>query len=155
MQPVLSAPSAATWHSDLRLGWHPIDAIHEEFIALVDALLAAADDAMPAALSALQQHSREHFAVEERWMEETDFPARSCHVDEHAAVLASMEGVARKLAAGDFESGRRLARALVDWFPGHADYLDSALAHWMCQKRLGGKPVVVRRSVAAPVRAIA
>lgn len=148
MQPAASAPSAATWHDDLRLGWAPIDAVHEEFLVLVDALLAAEDDAMPAALAAVHRHSRQHFATEERWMEETEFPARGCHADEHAAVLASMAGVARKVDAGDFEAGRRLARALVDWFPGHADYLDSALAHWMCKKRLGGQPVVLRRPAA-------
>ena len=85
-------------------------------------------------------------------MQETGFPASACHSDEHAAVLASMNGVGKKVAAGDFEAGRRLARALLDWFPGHADYLDSALAHWICKKRLGGQPVVLRRSLTdAPV----
>jgi hypothetical protein len=36
---------------------------------------------------------------------------------------------------------------LFEWFPGHADYLDSALAAWMTKRRFGGKPVVLRRSV--------
>lgn len=101
------------------------------------------------ALAAVHVHSREHFASEEQWMQETDFPARDCHANEHAAVLQSMEVVTRRVAGCDFEAGRHLARALADWFPGHADYLDSALAHWMCQKHLGGKPVVLRRSTAA------
>lgn len=146
MQAVHSVPGAATWQDDLRLGWAPIDAIHDEFLALLNVLRTAADEGMAEALAAVHQHSREHFASEERWMQETDFPARACHIDEHAAVLASMDGVARRLAAGEFQAGRRLADALVDWFPGHAEYLDSALAHWMCKKRLGGKPVVLRRS---------
>ena len=144
-----TAPAGAHWQDDFRLGWAPIDAVHEEFVTLVNALLEASDEAMPAALAAVHQHSREHFAAEEGWMDETDFPARGCHADEHAAVLASLAGVERKVAEGDFEAGRRLARALADWFPGHADYLDSALAHWMCKKRLGGKPIVLRRSAPA------
>ena len=82
-------------------------------------------------------------------MQETDFPARECHTDEHAAVLQSMQAVTRLVADGDFEAGRHLGRALADWFPGHAVYLDSALAHWMCSKRLGGKPVVLRRFTSA------
>ena len=143
------APSAAGWHDDLRLGFAPMDDIHEEFLALVETLIHAADADVAAALAAVHEHSRAHFAAEEQWMQETGFPAAGCHGDEHAAVLASMEGVTRRVAAGDFEAGRHLARALADWFPGHADYLDSALAHWMCHKRLGGKPVVLRRSVAA------
>ena len=144
-------PPPASWHDDLQLGYGPIDHIHEEFVVLVDALLAAPDERVAAALAAVHVHSREHFASEEQWMQETDCPARDCHANEHAAVLQSMEGVTRRVAGGDFEAGRHLARALADWFPGHAYYLDSALAHWMCKKRLGGKPVVLRRSIAARV----
>lgn len=153
MQAASAIPGAATWQDDLRLGWAPIDTIHEEFVELLAALRTATEESMTDALAAVHQHSREHFASEERWMEETDFPARACHADEHAAVLASMEGVARRVAAGDFEAGRRLTNALVDWFPAHAEYLDSALAHWMCKKRLGGKPIVLRRSAAVPTNA--
>jgi hypothetical protein len=36
---------------------------------------------------------------------------------------------------------------LFEWFPGHADYLDSALAAWMTKQTMGGKPVVFRRSI--------
>lgn len=153
MQTAILPPRAAAWHDDLKLGYGPIDDVHDEFLALLDALLGASDADMAGSLEAVHQHSRQHFALEEAWMEETDFPARGCHADEHAAVLASMEGVARRVAGGDFEAGRRLARALADWFPGHAEYLDAALAHWMCKKRLGGKPVVLRRAVAARVPA--
>jgi hypothetical protein len=31
--------------------------------------------------------------------------------------------------------------------PGHADYLDSALAAWMSKQIDGGKPVVLRRKL--------
>jgi hemerythrin len=148
MQTAVSAPPASSWHDELQLGYGPIDHIHQEFVHLVDVLLAAPDAGVAAALAAVHAHAQAHFASEEQWMLETDFPARSCHADEHAAVLKSMEGVSRRVADGDCEAGRHLARALADWFPGHTDYLDSALAHWMCKKQFGGKPVVFRRSIA-------
>lgn len=148
-----SVTGAAQWHDDLKLGFAPMDSIHEEFVQLVDTLLGAADEDMLHALRAVDAHSREHFGAEETWMTETDYPAAGCHRDEHAAVLASIAGVTRRVEAGDFEAGRRLARALAEWFPGHADYLDSALAHWMCKKRLGGKPVVLRRTIGSGVAA--
>jgi len=149
MQTAAPIPPAASWHDDLQLGYTPMDHIHEEFVVLVDVLLAANDEGVAAALAAVHVHSREHFASEDQWMQETDFPARECHTDEHAAVLQSMQAVTRRVAEGDVEAGRHLGRALADWFPGHAVYLDSALAHWMCSKRLGGKPVVLRRFPAA------
>ena len=81
-------------------------------------------------------------------MEETQFPARECHIDEHAQVMHSIVQVQQLLAQGQVEVCRRLARELASWFPGHADYLDSALAHWMCTQRLGGQPVAIRRTLA-------
>lgn len=125
-----------------------MDTTHEEFVELARALLEAPLEEAAAALEAVRVHTVQHFEQEERWMNETGFPARGCHSEEHAAVLSSMSGVARKVAAGEPEAARRLAQALLDWFPGHAEYLDAALAHWMCKKHLGGKPVVLRRSIA-------
>ena len=90
-----------------------------------------------------------HFDEENLWMNETNFPAKECHIDEHAAVLKSIMEVNDLVISGDNSQCLRLSIALMDWFPGHADYLDSALAHWMCKQRLGGKPIVLRRSIAS------
>mgnify|MGYP006210844499 FL=1 len=68
-------------------------------------------------------------------------------MDEHAAVLKSVHEVQAELAAGNVELCRDLVDHLATWFPGHADHLDSALAHWMSKRRFGGKPVVLRRGL--------
>jgi hemerythrin len=78
---------------------------------------------------------------------DNEFPPRQCHIDEHAAVMHSVHEVQGLLAQGDTMICRELVAQLADWFPKHADQLDSALAHWMTKKRLGGKPVVVRRGL--------
>lgn len=148
----MTSPTPApplTWHDGLLLGYAPMDDVHEEFVQCVEALRDARDEQLPRALEALAEHAVHHFAEEDRWMEETQFPARECHINEHAAVLKSVREVQALLAQGNTQICRRLAQELADWFPGHADYLDSALAHWMCKQRLGGKPVVVRRDMAA------
>lgn len=138
------------WSDALVLGFGPIDTEHEEFVELVRALQQAADEALPALLDAFETHAQAHFGAEDQWMVETDFPARECHMNEHTAVLATVRGVRAKLWAGDCLAARRLADELARWFPGHAAYLDSALAHWMCKRSLGGKPVVLRRSLQMP-----
>jgi hemerythrin len=141
--------SAFTWHDGFPLGFAPMDDIHEEFVDLVAALARAADDAVVPAIDALVDHARRHFGEEERWMAATEFPARACHADEHAAVLCSIEGVRNRVAKGGHQAARRLADALAEWFPGHADYMDAALAHWICKQRFGGKPLVMRRRIEA------
>jgi hemerythrin len=107
------------------------------------------DDELLDHLKRFQQHAVAHFDQELEWMKSTDFPSTDCHDDEHKAVLASVQDVLTKLEAGDVALARSLVQALVDWFPGHADYLDSALALWMVKRRKGGAPVVIRRTIAS------
>ncbi|ABM58665.1 bacteriohemerythrin [Verminephrobacter eiseniae] len=134
-------------HDGWLLGYAPMDRLHEEFLALVHALAQAPEHAVAAALDALALNARAHFGAEDQWMAASAFPARACHIDEHAAVMRSIEGVQRRVARADFGAARPLADALLQWFPGHADYLDSALAHWLCKQRLGGAPIVLRRRI--------
>jgi hemerythrin-like metal-binding protein len=148
----VSEPSLA-WSDAFVLGHEPMDATHREFVELVGALQRAPDAALPALLARFEAHARRHFAEEDQWMRDTEFPPRDCHIDEHAAVLRSLEQVRELADGGDLSEVRRLADALADWFPGHADWLDSALAHWLCKRAYGGKPVIVRRDLAGALRA--
>ncbi len=136
------------WQDDFTLGYGPMDATHEEFVTFVARLQGADDAQLPALLDELIAHTRAHFEEENRWMRETQFPPGDCHVEQHDAVLASMDEVRQLLAqAGRVDLCRSLVQALADWFPGHAAHLDSALAHWMFKRQFGGKPVVLRRTI--------
>ena len=138
---------SSAWHDGMLLGHPALDAVHQEFVALIAALSTAAESDVPAALLALATHAREHFATEDEWMVRTAFPARECHLAEHEAVMRSVIGVQARASAGDVAAARRLAVALAEWFPGHTEYLDAALVHWMCKQQHGGKPVVIRRQL--------
>jgi hemerythrin len=127
------------------LGYAPMDAVHAEFDELVGRALACPDDALLPCLEHLREHLLAHFGQEDDWMRQTAFPAADCHIDEHGKVLASAHQVLSLVARGDVAIGRSFAGELERWFPGHADYLDSALAAWMCKRQFGGKPVVLHR----------
>lgn len=143
----MSASPEFPWTDAYLLGYPPMDDTHREFVDIVAALLAAEDDAVAGHLEAFAKHAEAHFGQEHEWMDQTDFPAAQCHKDEHNAVMKSVREVQAIVAQGNVAEARSLARALKDWFPGHADYLDSALAAWMSKKKHGGKPVVVRRNL--------
>jgi hemerythrin-like metal-binding protein len=138
---------AIQWGDQFLLGYGPIDTVHEEFVELLGRLQSADDAALPALLDQFAAHCTAHFDMENTWMVETEFPPRECHIDEHAAVLKSVQEVQELLAQGDVDICRALVAQLAVWFPQHADQLDSALAHWMTKKRLGGKPVVLKRGL--------
>lgn len=128
------------------LGYDPMDAVHAEFAEVVERATFCSDADFPARLDAVVAHLRSHFAEEDRWMRETGFPPSDCHQEEHAAVLKSAgEVLALENASQRLAVGRSFVQELAAWFPAHADYLDSALAAWMCKRAHGGKPVVLHR----------
>ena len=144
--PVTASPAMGiTWTDAFTLGYGPIDAVHQEFVDLVAQLQTAPETDLPRCLDVFAAHAQAHFDLENGLMRDTEFPARDCHIDEHAAVLRSVHEVREVLAQGDVANCRRLADELARWFPGHADYLDSALAAWMCKRHYGARPVVLRR----------
>lgn len=138
------APDAAARASDL--GYAPMDKVHAELDELLQrARSVSLPEDWRELLQAIDTHLREHFGAEDRWMRETLFPARDCHMDEHAAVLKSSEDVLALAEVGDLRAAPSFVDELSRWFPGHADYLDSALAAWMCKRKFGGRPVVLHR----------
>jgi len=133
------------WDDRYLLGYKPMDDVHREFVELVDALLSVPEADLPEVLAAFADHAQAHFDQENRLMDEMDLPLVECHKDEHAKVLASVLEVQRLNTAGDARVVRELALALKEWFPSHADQMDSALAKWAVQRALGGVPLVFRR----------
>lgn len=138
---------AFEWSDRFLLGHPPMDEVHKKFVDIVGRMERAADSELVGLLEVFAEHARSHFDTENGWMVDTGFPARDCHIDEHAAVMRSVEKVRALVAGGNYAICRELVSELARWFPGHADHLDSALAHWMCKQRLGGKPVVIRRGL--------
>jgi len=136
-----------TWSDRFLLGHGAMDDTHREFVDIVGAMLAASDGELAALLDDFLVHAERHFEDEKKWMLATDFPAAQCHIDEHNAVLASVHEVRALMAGGGQEATcRALARELSRWFPGHADYMDASLAQWLVKRRMGGIPVVLRRT---------
>ena len=136
-----------TWSDSFLLGFGPMDAVHREFVGIVHSMLTCPETELLAHLKEFERHAEDHFSQELEWMRSTGFPAMQCHDDEHRAVQQSVREVIPLVEAGNVAVGRSLARALADWFPGHADYLDSALAQWMVKRRTGGVPVVIKRAM--------
>lgn len=133
---------------EIVLGFDPMDDVHAEFEQRLASALDCPDAGLLQQLQALTEHLESHFAAEDAWMRESRFPPAQCHINEHAAVLRSAGEVLPMVAQGQLPLGRAFVRELANWFPAHADHLDSALAAWMSKRRFGGKPVVLKRDVA-------
>lgn len=124
----MNAPQGLTWAAGLHTGDSRMDDTHEEFVTMLNTLLATPmRDQLPLYRTFLD-HTVAHFAQEERWMMATGFGPDNCHATHHATILDTMRAVETHYLDGDNEIIQRLAEALVEWFPQHARSMDSGLA---------------------------
>ena len=116
------------WTASLHTGDTRMDHTHEEFVDMLNQLLATPPSEQLPLYRAFLRHTAEHFAQEERWMVATGFAAENCHAEHHATILETMRAVESHYEAGDTDIITRLAEALAEWFPGHAASMDAGLA---------------------------
>ena len=133
------------WSAELELGQPAMDETHREFVDMLNAVADAADADLLRRLDEFIAHTDAHFAQENAWMVDIMFPPIHCHKGEHDNVIGLMREVRDRVAAGQLELGRVLARELPEWFRLHASTMDAALAQVI--KAVGYSP---ERKEAAP-----
>lgn len=126
------APAASTtglnWAPTLETGDARMDETHEEFVDMLNQLLATPPSEQLPLYRRFVEHTVEHFAQEERWMLATGFSADNCHASHHATILETLHAVIPHYENEDPDIITRLAEALVEWFPQHAASMDAGLA---------------------------
>ncbi len=124
------APSttALQWTASLETGDARLDETHEEFVEMLNQLLATPPSEQLPLYRRFVAHTEAHFAQEERWMVATGFEPDNCHANHHATILETLHAVVPHYESDDPEIITRLAEALVEWFPQHAATMDAGLA---------------------------
>ena len=125
------APATTTgleWAPSLQTGDARMDETHEEFVVMLNQLLATPQDQQLPLYREFVEHTAAHFAQEERWMLATGFTADNCHASHHATIMETLHAVIPHYQNDDPEIITRLAEALVEWFPQHAASMDAGLA---------------------------
>ncbi|WP_343066978.1 hemerythrin domain-containing protein, partial [Hydrogenophaga aromaticivorans] len=125
------APATTTgleWVPSLQTGDDRMDETHEEFVTMLNQLLATPQAQQLPLYREFVEHTAAHFAQEERWMLATGFTADNCHASHHATIMETLHAVIPHYQNDDPEIITRLAEALVEWFPQHAASMDAGLA---------------------------
>jgi hemerythrin len=121
------------WSADLASGDSRMDATHHEFVEQLAQLRSASVEQQLGLFRDLTRHTQEHFAQEERWMVATGFSADNCHATQHKSILETMQAVETHFLQGDQDIIARMADALAEWFPQHAQSMDAGLAQHMAR----------------------
>ena len=135
----------------LTLGDSVLDEDHLRLEDLVLQLRDAPLDEVSRRLEAVREHASRHFALEDIELRAMADGNAKCHLDEHAAVLNSLDEVMVVLTQVDVAAEKkallinRLATELLVWLPGHVHEMDAGVASHRSKQRFGGAPVQIAR----------
>lgn len=118
-------------HTDILVGFKPIDDLHREFQAILDALNDPAEAAFGEDLLALHEHLLRHCATEEQFMLQENYPHYRRHKRAHEHLLESVAEARRKFDANDLDGVHRFSTELASWFAIHAQTEDAELAGFL------------------------
>lgn len=131
------------WTPSLAVGVPEIDAQHQELFRRADQLITALRGGdrseVPPLVRFLGEYAKEHFASEERFMQEIGYPGLEAHRAAHQAFREELAEL-----AGDFQ--RKGATALValsvhnwlsDWLRRHVSGLDLEIGRYAEARRRG------------------
>ena len=128
-----------------------LDDDHLELQRLVEAFADGGPAHAKDALDALHAHAARHFEAEDADLRRMKGGNAECHVDEHAAVLASLREVRALMddPAREAAANERMLAALVAelrrWLPVHVGEMDRALAAFRFREKTGGASVRIAR----------
>ena len=135
----------------LTLGDSVLDEDHLRLEDLVLQLRDAPLDEVSRRLEAVREHASRHFALEDIEIRAMADGNAKYHLDEHAAVLNSLDEVMVVLTQVDVAAEKkallinRLATELHVWLPGHVHEMDAGVASHRSKQRFGGAPVKIAR----------
>lgn len=120
------------WQDDFMTGIAEVDHEHQEMIALINDLhgavkAGASYDRVVESLGDIYAHIAAHFALEEKMMRRTHYPAYSEHKQDHEALLDDLRDIMDEIEDGGAFDQARLSNDLRRWFSEHFQTHDARL----------------------------
>ncbi|HET9554022.1 MAG TPA: bacteriohemerythrin [Anaeromyxobacteraceae bacterium] len=125
------------WSSSLRTGVDEIDEQHQELFRraerLVRALEAGDRSGVEPVLRYLSDYVVSHFACEERWMAETEYPGLAAHRDQHQRFTDDFRAMVREYQRKGPTPLVALTvhEWLAEWLRRHIGRSDVELGRWL------------------------
>jgi hemerythrin-like metal-binding protein len=122
------------WDPRLSVGYHYIDAQHAMLFHLIGQLRRAlvSDEArkhLVAILDEVKKYATFHFASEENYMADIDYPERHRHAQLHTRMLVELADHVRRVEA-DPQHGELALRFVEDWLYHHVAHEDQKFAKY-------------------------
>jgi hemerythrin len=125
-----------TWTDKFSVGVQTLDNQHKALIDTLNELHAAMMKGQARAvasdiLNKLVDYTRDHFAAEEKLMQETKYSEWASHILKHRELTKQVEDYVTRLEKGDITLGVHLLSFLSDWLSKHIQGEDQKYGPWL------------------------
>lgn len=132
------------WSPDLSVGIDFMDDDHRRLMELLSELddLVESGPVQPAVIDKLDEiidFAEQHFRLEERLMEESDYEEFEQHRQLHEVLLQDISGLRQYLTTGEKAAGPKIMQFLKDWLMHHIAESDKELGGFLERKLGRGK----------------
>lgn len=133
--------ASVTWNDSYLTGHPMVDRQHQELFVLVNKLHQSiieghGRDAQGPVLKRLANYTVEHFRMEERVMQEHNYPGYSGHKTKHDQLAAEVKQLIDQFDAGKLVLPLTLSGFLANWISHHIDGEDKRLIAWLRQHQM-------------------
>lgn len=120
------------WKDEFSVGVASVDHEHRELIALInelhrDAEAGCSHDEVVASLGEIFAQISAHFALEEKFMRDSCYPAYAAHKADHESLLDQLRDIMDRVEDDGRYDKDRLSRELGSWFTEHFRTHDARL----------------------------
>jgi hemerythrin-like metal-binding protein len=129
------------WQDEYSVGVKELDAQHQNLLNIINTLLVGQQDKydaikMSEMISSLIHHAYIHFATEERYLVQTNFPDIKTHVLEHVGFIMKTLELSLKVKEGTNDDRLELLRYLKGWYSSHVLGSDRLLIPYITTDRI-------------------
>lgn len=135
------------WTEDLSVGIEKIDRQHQELFSRISRLVEAikqhrCKEEIDNTIKFLDDYAREHFAEEEKYMEESSYEGLAAHKSHHARYLENIaelkkEAALPRIKGSSYDLSVTANQIVVDWIVDHILKLDKRFGAFIKAGRRG------------------
>jgi hemerythrin len=127
------------WSPDLSVGIAEIDAQHQHFLELINAMYRAiragkGQAALGASLAGLSAYTHTHFATEEQLMARHGYPGLAEHKAQHDAMAVWVGDIQRRFKSGETSISYELLGTLRTWLMTHIQTVDQRFGSYLRER---------------------
>lgn len=122
--------SLVTWDGSLETGIDEIDRQHKELFRIINSMYDKVERGLPEktalieAMDSVHSYAKYHFTTEEKFFDDTDYPDKEQHYEEHSAFSEKLKTIEEMAQDDPSEALSELETYLLVWLIGHIQRVD-------------------------------